>query len=149
MPMKEPRPASYWKVVLNGSENAGLFREVSIGKNESEIIDFKSSDMKGNPTIRRVPGINKAGNITLVRGIDENKILWDWRQKVIDKGVEDPSTRCDGTITLHDHGGGTIAAFSFLQGWPASIDYGNVNSAGTDIAVEKIEIAHEGVKRLQ
>lgn len=149
MPMKEPRPASYWKVVLNGSENAGLFREVSIGKSETEIIDWKGGTPQGAPIVRRVPGAQKAGNITLVRGIDENKILWDWRQKVIDKGVEDASTRCDGTITLHDHAGGTIAAFTFLQGWPASIDYGNVNSAGTDIAVEKVEIAHEGVKRLQ
>lgn len=149
MPMKEPRPASYWKVVLNGSENAGLFREVSIGSSKTQVIDYKSTDQQGNPFTRRVPGINETGNITLVRGIDNNKTLWDWRQKVIDKGVTDPSTRCDGTIMLLDHDNATIAAFTFLQGWPASIDYGNVNSAGTDIAVEKVEIAHEGVKRIQ
>ena len=148
MPPKEPRPANFWKVILNGSENAGMFREVSLGKSDTEIIGYKSVDAQGIPYERRVPGINKTGNITLVRGIDENKILWDWRQKVIDKGVEDPSTRCDATITLHDHQGGTIAAFNVKQAWPASIDYGTMNANGNEIAVEKIELAHEGIARM-
>ena len=135
MPPKEPRPANFWKVILNGSENAGMFREVSLGKSDTEIIGYKSVDAQGIPYERRVPGINKTGNITLV-------------QKVIDKGVEDPSTRCDATITLHDHQGGTIAAFNVKQAWPASIDYGTMNANGNEIAVEKIELAHEGIARM-
>jgi len=147
MPMKEPRPANHFKMVLNGSENAGMFREVSLGASETEVIDWKSVDAQGIPFIRRVPGINKAGNITLTRGVDENKVLWEWRKKVIDKGVEDPSVRCDGTITLHGSDGAQIAAFSFKQGWPIKLDYGTANAGGTDIAVEKCEIAHEGLTR--
>jgi phage tail-like protein len=136
-------------MVLNGSENAGMFREVSIGKSETEVVDYKGATEQGFPYIRRVPAANKAGNITLVRGIDENKILWDWRKKVIDKGVEDASTRCDATITLHDHQGATIAAFAVKQAWPSSIDYGTMNSNGNEIAVEKLELVHEGVERMQ
>jgi len=146
VPPKEPRPANHFMLVLNGSENAGIFREVSLGKSETEVIDYKSVDAQGNPYIRRVPGINKAGNITLTRGIDGNKALWDWRKKVIDKGVEDPSVRCDGTIMLHDHGGGVISTFTFKQGWPISLDYGTANAGSNEVAVEKIEIAHEGLE---
>jgi hypothetical protein len=67
---------------------------------------------------------------------------------VIDKGVEDPSTRCDGTITLHDAGGGTIATFTFKQGFPISLDYGTANAGSNEIAVEKCEIAHEGLEMM-
>jgi phage tail-like protein len=148
MPMKEPRPANHFRLVLAGNEAVGVFREVSIGKSETEVIDHKYVDEQGIPRIRRIPGINKAGNITLKRGVDENKKLWEWRKKVIDKGVEDASTRVDGTITLHDSQGGTIATFAFKQGWPISIDYGTANASGNEVFLESIEIAHEGMERM-
>jgi phage tail-like protein len=146
MPAKEPRPANHFTLKLGGNEVVGVFREISLGTSETEVIDHKYTDEKGKPSIRRVPGINKAGNITLKRGIDENLKLWQWRQEVIDNGPD--AARVDGTIQLLDYKGSPIATYTFLQGWPIKYDGGTFSATSNEIALEVVEIAHEGLKRM-
>jgi phage tail-like protein len=148
MPMaKEPRPASFYKLVINGHENIGLFRSVTINAAKTAVIDFKEIDAQGKPFLRRVPGTNEGGEVVLERGIDTSKALSDWYKQVNETGVENGSTRCDGTITLHDHTGGQIAAWAFKQAWPNSIEWGKVDANSNDVAVEKCTLTHEGIYR--
>jgi phage tail-like protein len=148
MPMaKEPRPASFYKLTINGHETIGLFRSVTINKANTDVIDFKEIDAQGKPFLRRVPGFNAGGEIVVERGIDTNKALSDWYKKINESGVEDGAARCDGTITLHDHLGGQIAAWSFKQAWPSAIEWGKVDANSNDIAVEKATLTHEGIWR--
>ena len=56
MPAKEPRPANHFKLILGGNETVGVFREVSLGTSETDVVDHKYVDEQGKPTIRRVPG---------------------------------------------------------------------------------------------
>ena len=59
MPAKEPRPASHFRLNIGGHEKVGVFREVSGLESETEIIEHKSVDEKGNPFTRKVPGHTK------------------------------------------------------------------------------------------
>jgi phage tail-like protein len=146
MPAKQPRPANHFKLILGGNETVGVFREVSLGTSETDVVDHKFVDEQGKPSIRRVPGANKAGNITLKRGVDENLKLWEWRKKVIDGGVD--AARVDGTIQLIDYLGAPISTYSFKQGWPIKYDAGNLSATSNEVALEVVEIAHEGLERI-
>lgn len=145
---KEPRPASFYKVTINGHENIGLFRSVTINKTSADVIEYKFQDATGNPGLRKVPGFNPGGEVVLERGIDTQKNLADWTKKIQFEGVETPADRCDGTITLCDHKGGSIASWSFKQAWPSAIEWGKVDANSNDIAIEKVTLAHEGIWRV-
>ena len=145
MPAKEPRPGARFALTLGGNEDVAVFRECTGMDSETEVTEHKSIDGKGNPFVRKVAGATKWANITLKRGVDTNKKLWDWRQKVIEQGPD--AARVDGTIKLLDYDGSAILAYKFLQGWP--IKYGGVtlNASSNDVAMEEVVICHEGLSR--
>ena len=145
MPEKEPRLVSRFELKLGTHEQVGVFRECTGMDSETEVTEHKSVDAKGQPFVRKVAGATKWSNITLKRGVDTNKKLWDWRDKVVKEGPD--KARIDGTISLLDYDGKPILTYKFLQGFP--IKYGGVtlNASSNDVAMEEIVICHEGLSR--
>lgn len=146
MPMKEPRPASFFRLKLSGREAIGMFRECSGMDSETAVIEQKSCDDQGRPFTRKVAGETKWSNISLKRGVDENLELWKWRDTVIKQGP-DPA-RLDGTIELVDISGAAIATYQFKQGWPIKYAGATLNASTNDVAVEQLDICHEGMERM-
>jgi phage tail-like protein len=145
MPTREPRPASHFRLKIGGHETVGVFREVSGLESETEIIEHKSVDENGIPVTRKVPGHTKWSNLTLKRGVDENLELWKWRDQVTKEGPD--SARVDGTIELLDYKGSVISTYKFIQGWPIKYSGGTLNATSNEIALEEIQICHEGLER--
>ena len=145
MPMREPRPASFFRLTLGGKESVGVFKEASGFDSETEVIEHKSIDANGRPYTRNVAGGLKWSNITLKRGVDEQKDIWAWRKQVIDKGAD--AARVDGTIELCDIDGGTIATYQFVQGWPIKYVAATLDASTNNVALEELHICHEGFTR--
>ena len=146
MPLKEPRPASFFRLKLSGKEAIGMFRECSGLDSETTVIEQMSIDPNGHPFVRKVPGATKWSNITLKRGVDENCELWKWRDTVVKQGC-DPA-RIDGTIELVDITGAPIAVYQFKFGWPIKYSGATLNASSNDVAVEEVQICHEGMERM-
>jgi phage tail-like protein len=146
MPSKEPRPASHFRLDLGGRQGVGSFRECSGLDSETSVIEHKSIDDNGRPVVRKVPGEIKWSNITLKRGVDESLDIWKWREQVIQEGPD--KSRTNGSVALIDYSGSTIATWSFEQGWPIKYTGATLNAGGNEVAVEEIQICHEGLKRL-
>jgi phage tail-like protein len=146
MPMKEPRPASYFRLTLGGKEAVGVFKEASGFDSESEVIQHKSTDATGRPFLRTVPAGLKWSNITLKRGVDESLDIWKWRDTVIKEGVD--KARVDGKIELLDISGSPIATYQFKQGWPVKYVAATLDAATNNVAMEELQICHEGFERV-
>jgi phage tail-like protein len=134
-----------FRVTLAGRDSLGLFREISGLSSETEVIEESEGSQRGRQSVRKVPGANKWGDITLKRGVDANLDLWRWRQQVIDGDVD--SARADGTIELLDVQGRPVATYHFLRGWPSKYEGPDLNAASNEVAIETIEITHEGFTR--
>ena len=145
MPPKEPRPASHFRLNIGGKETVGMFRECAGLDSETTVIEQMSVGEDGKPAIRKVPGAEKWSNITLKRGVDENVELWKWRQKVVQEGPDE--ARVDGFIELIDYKGAPIARWKFVQGWPIKYTGASMNASGNEVAVEEVQICHEGMER--
>jgi phage tail-like protein len=145
MPLREPRPASFFRLTLGGKEAVGVFKEASGFDSESDVIEHVSIDAQGRPHIRKVVGKNKWSNITLKRGVDETMDIWKWRNMCIDKGAD--AARVDGKIELLDIAGGTIATYQFKQGWPIKYVAATLDASTNNVALEELHIAHEGFYR--
>jgi phage tail-like protein len=145
MPATQTATTMHFRLTLADRKLAGTFREVSGLDSESEVTEERSVDESGRPVVRKVPGLRKFSNITLKRGLTDNRDLWEWHEAVYRAGAE--AARSDGTIELVDYDGSTVATFSFRQGWPVKYTGATLDAASNDVAVETITIAHEGFER--
>ena len=80
-------------------------------------------------------------NIVLKRGIAPSPDLWRWHQDYL----EGKGKRRDGVINLLDDNGATVRSWRFRRGLPVAWAGPTLNAAQSQIAIEKIEIAHEGL----
>src|SRR5688572_18544460 len=146
MPTKEPRPASYFRLSLGGKETAGVFKEASGFDSETEVVEHKFTNERGQPQVRKVAGGTKWSNITLKRGVDEALDIWKWRDTVIKEGAD--KARVDGKIELLDISGSPIATYQFKQGWPIKYVAATLDASTNNVAMEELQICHEGFERV-
>jgi phage tail-like protein len=131
---QQPATSYSFRLVLGGHETAGVFREATASV-EGETVDLA--------VLKKVPGNLKWGDITLKRGIDSNKALWNWRKLVDLKGVE--AGRKDGQLQLLDDNGTPVARYTLTNAWPRKYTGASLEASGNEVPLEEIEIAHEGL----
>lgn len=134
-----PLPKFYFQVKIGSDEIA--FQEVSGLDIEAQIIEYRHGNSKAFSTIK-MPGIKKSGNVTLKKGVfaKDNK-LWDWFSKINMNTIERKAV----TISLLDESGGNTMVWTLSNAWPTKITGTDMKSDGNEVAVESIEIAHEGL----
>jgi phage tail-like protein len=128
-----------------GGINQAGFSEATIPDTAQDPIEYREGDEA--PTVRKIPGLIKYGNLTLKWGITDSSMeLFDWRKKVEDGKMSE--ARQEIAIILLDEEGNNVSRWEFSEAWPTKYDAPDLNAKGTDIAVETLEIAHEGMKRV-
>ncbi|MFC1748528.1 phage tail protein [Pseudomonadota bacterium] len=134
-----PLPKFYFKVTWDG--NVMSFQEVSGLDVEAQPIEYRHGDSKAFSTIN-MPGIKKYGNITMKKGVftADNK-FWDWFNQIKMNTIK----RVPVVISLLDENGDDTMVWTLANAWPTKITGTDMKSDGNEVAVETIEIAHEGL----
>jgi phage tail-like protein len=127
-------------VEVDGVTQAGFAECSGFGSNNDAIEYREGTDI---PTVRKLPGLTKFSNLTLRWGLTDSTELVDWYRDIT-KGKID---RRNGSIVVNDLDGTEKVRWNFSQGWPTRWDGPDLNAEGTDVAVETLEIAHEGIER--
>jgi phage tail-like protein len=135
---KDPYRSYQFLVEIEGITRAG-FRECSGLDSAQDAIEYR----EGNEalTTRKLPGLVKYSNITLKWGITDDAELWAWRSKVVSGKIE----RRNGSIILLDDTGAEKVRWNFREAWPSKWTGPSFNATGNDVAIETLEIAHEGL----
>ena len=116
------------------------FSEVSGLNVETEVIEYRSGVTPGDTKIKKA-GLKKYGNITLKRGMFENdNEYYDWWKDTFEKDY-----KRDITIKLLNESGSPVVSWSISQAWPVKVDITDLKADGNEVAVESIELAHEGL----
>lgn len=134
-----PLPKFYFSVNIDGRECS--FQEVSGLETETQIIEYRAGDSKQFSTIK-MPGIAKFGNVTLKKGIfinDNN--FWTWYSAIKMNTIK----RMTVVIKLLDETGNPTMTWTLQNAWPTKIQGTDLKSDGNEVAVETIELAHEGL----
>ena len=136
-----------WFAIEFQGQVTGAFRECSGLGSENEVVEAKMSSMDGRPVVKKIPGNLKWGNITLKQGITDDMDMWKWRKMVEDGKVAE--ARKNGSIVLLSHAGVEIARWNFVNAWPSKINGPSVNATSNEVAIEELELAHEGYERVK
>jgi phage tail-like protein len=134
----DPYESFNFTVEIDGVTTAG-FSEVSGLDTETDIVNYRNGDHEN--TLTKLPGLKKFPNITCKRGFTKDTALWDWRKKVMDGQTE----RKSGAIVLHDESNKPVLRWSFKEGWPCKLSGPSLNAKNNEVAIETLEIAHEGL----
>jgi len=137
---RDPYRVHNFIVEIDGISRAG-FRECSGLDTSNDPVEYREgTDGRG---FRKLPGLTKNANITLRWGTADDTALWDWRKTVMDGAVQ----RKNGSIVLLDDTGTEKARWNFNDGWPTKWTGPSFNATGNEVAIETLEIAHEGLVR--
>ena len=118
------------------------FRECSGLDSAQDPIEYREGNEKPL-TVRKLPGLVKYSNITLKWGITDDADLWEWRTKAVNGEIE----RKNGSIVLLNDVGEEQMRWNFRDGWPTKWTGPSFNATGNEVAIETLEIAHEGLEK--
>jgi phage tail-like protein len=136
---KDPYLSYNFLVEIDGIARAG-FREASGLDSSQDPVEYREGTDAF--TARKLPGLVKYSQITLKWGITDDPELQAWRQKAADGKVE----RRNGSIVLMDSTGKEKVRWNFIEGWPSKWTGPSLNATGNEVAIETLEIAHEGLR---
>lgn len=130
-----------FKLEIDGITRAG-FRECSGLDANTDTVDYREGVDKGN-IARKLTGLNKHSNIVLKGGLTDDHSLWDWRKTVI----EGKTQRKNGSVVLMDETGTEKLRWNFREAFPAKWSVTAFNATANDVAIETLEIVHEGLTK--
>jgi len=140
---KDPLKAYRYLVEIDGVTQAG-FSEVTIPDSAQDPIEYREgTDL---PTLRKIPGLIKYGNVVLKWGSTDSVELFNWRKLVEDGNMEE--ARKNMAIIVLNETGEATARWEFREAWATKYDAPDLKASGNEIAIETLEIAHEGMSRV-
>jgi len=124
----------------DSSSTMAGFSEVSGLGVELTVIEYRNGNEPAN-TLRKLPGLAKYSNIVLKRGITGDLAFWDWVRQTLQGQIQ----RVDGVITMLDEKREPVMQFKFHRGWPCKWSGPSLNAKANEVAIEMLEICHEGL----
>ena len=135
-----PLPKFHFSVDI-GARTDISFQEVSGLDTETQPIDYRHGNSKDFSLIK-MPGLAQFTNITLKKGIFVNdNEFWNWYDQIQMNTIE----RQPVTIKLLDENGSPTMIWKLKNAWPTKIQGTDLKSDANEVAVETLEIVHEGL----
>jgi phage tail-like protein len=129
-----------FRVEIDGITRAA-FHDVTGFDSTIDVIEHREGG--DNLTPRKLPGMTKHANIVLKWGLATDRQLYDWHIAAVDGDVQ----RKNGSIVLLDRRGQEVMRWNFFAAWPSKWDGPDLNAEGNDVAIQTLELTHEGVRQ--
>lgn len=134
-----PLPKFHFQVEWGGAKIG--FTEVSGLDVEREVIEYRDGSSKEYSKLKQ-PGLTKYSNITLKRGsFAGDNDFYDWWSSIKLDSVE----RRDITISLLNEEHEPVITWKAKNAWPSKITPTDLKSDDNSIAIESMEMVHEGL----
>jgi phage tail-like protein len=136
----DPYASQNFLLEIQGITKAG-FSECTGLNAETNVIEYREG---GDDIVtRKLPGLSKFGNVTLKTGLTTDNSLFTWHKDVMDGNI----TRQNVSIIVLDEGRNEQVRYNLINGWPSKYTAPDLKANANEIAIEAIEIAHEGMVR--
>ncbi|QFT93148.1 T4-like virus tail tube protein gp19 [Roseovarius sp. THAF9] len=135
-------PLPKFSFLVSWDDTELSFQEVSGLDAESDVIDYRAGNSKVFSAIK-MPGVQKTSNITLKRGVvTGDHGVWDWFNAIKMNTISRKSV----TIALVDETGKPTMTWTLQNAFPVKISSTDLKAEGNEVAIETLEIAHEGIE---
>jgi phage tail-like protein len=134
-----PLPKFHFQVEWGGTKIG--FSEISGLDVETEVIEYRDGASPEYSKLK-MPGMQKPANITLKRGVFKaDNEFYDWWNTVKLNTIQ----RRDLTISLLNESHEPVLVWKIKNAWPTKIQSTDLKAEGNEVAIESIELVHEGL----
>lgn len=138
-----PLPKFHFLVEWGGSKIG--FSEVTGLDMQIEPIEYRDGSSPQYTKIK-MPGMQKYSNITLKRGTFEgDKEFYLWFKTVNMNKIE----RRDLVVSLLNENHEPVISWKIINAFPIKVQASDLKSDGNEVAIETLEIAHEGLSVIE
>lgn len=135
-----PLPKFHFKVEVEGGITAS-FQEVSGLDVEVDVMEYRHGDSPEFSTIK-MPGLVKGSDVTLKKGTFTGDVaFFDWFNEIQMNTIERKTVQ----IMLLNEKGDSEIIWTLTNAFPKQIQGTDLNSSSSDVAVESLVLAHEGI----
>ncbi len=154
MPRQDPYRKFRFRVEFDNTYLGG-FSECSFADSSTEVTEYREGDEA--TTMRKLSGLTKYGNITLKWGITDSDAMYNWKKEINEKGAgkgegaiepDALGNRKNLNIFLTNEAGDDKAKWEVRRAWPVKYDPTDFDAKGNDVAIETLEICHEGFEKV-
>jgi phage tail-like protein len=134
-----PIPKFHFQVEWAGAKIG--FTEVTGLEVSTDVIEYRDG---ASPEYHKIkmPGMQKFSNITMKRGIFKgDNDYYSWWNTVKMNTIE----RRDLVISLLNEEHSPVVVWKVKNAWPVKVQSTDLKADGNEVAIESIEIAHEGL----
>jgi phage tail-like protein len=142
MARSDPYRQFNFRLEIDGLQLGG-FSEVSLGAATTDVVEYREGNDKGGT--RKLPGQTRYSNIVLKRGITNSLELYQWHRLVAEGRTAD--ARRNLVIVLSDESQVDVARYVVRNAWPMKYEGPSFHAQGNDVAIETLELTHEGLER--
>jgi len=135
----DPFRSFNFRVEIDGLPVAA-FSEVSGLGAEVAPVDYREGIDPVN-NVRRLSGLTSFTALGFKRGYVQDTTLWQWYQRIIN-GVDD---RRNGSVVLMNEAHRDVMRWNFENAWISKIEGPGLNATGNEVALESMELVHEGL----
>ncbi|MDT9694968.1 MULTISPECIES: phage tail protein [unclassified Streptomyces] len=138
-----PMTTLHFAVSWGDTQQTSSFSEVSGLTMEAEVIEYRGGADPQFST-RKQPGLRKFSNVTMKRGIAPTEAgngLFEWYNSITIGSVD----RRDVTVSLLNEERDPVMTWKIREAWPVKLEGPGLKSTGTDVAIESVEFACEGI----
>jgi phage tail-like protein len=140
MPGQYPLPVFHFSVQWGGNRLG--FSEVTGLTQENQVIEYRDGFFPEYSSVK-MPGLRKFSNITLKRGVvKSDNDFYKWLTTIKLNTVE----RRDLTISLLNESHEPVMVWKIHNAFPVKVEGPQLKAAANEVAIESIEIAHEGME---
>lgn len=139
-----PLTTLHFQVSWGDSQQTSSFAEVSGLTMEADAIDYRGGNDR-SLSVSKIPGLRKYGNVTMKRGImpaETGNGLFEWFATITAGSVQ----RRTVTISLLNEERDLVMTWKIRDAWPVKIEGPGLKATGNEIAIETLEMVHEGVE---
>jgi phage tail-like protein len=116
------------------------FSEASGIAVDGDVVEYREGNERFNH-VRRLAGLRKNSNLTFRRGYTPDDRLWQWYARIANGADE----RYNGSIVLLNEARRPVMRWNFVNAWINKIDGPMLKAAGNEIAIEAMDVVHEGL----
>ena len=131
-----------FKVTLDGDglKEESHFREASGLDVYIDCVEVQ--EVGKNDGAHKRPGAARYSHIVLKRGMTASPAFFKWVSNAVNRNVQ----RMSGKVALCRIDGAPVMEWSFEKGWPCRYEGPKFDAENNVLALETVEIAHEGLK---
>jgi phage tail-like protein len=120
-------------------------QEVSGLSVEEDVVEVHQVTSTGKPILRKQPGAQKGGEVTLTRGLDQSSEFTKWLKETLENGAVN-SARQNITIEVKDTEGNSVRRMQLTNAWASKWEGPSLKAGESTAATEKVTLTFEEIK---